>query len=126
MAIPSHSKDYLSFLLRLTLLIQVTTGEKTTPNQISPIRADGVQLHHSNCGHELNLNDRMSEIEAKSLHQESEISLLKKLRVEDNQVIKQLKDRVEQLEASSVAKNAEKNLARKKRPFRLTPIKFRS
>jgi len=70
----------------------------------------------------------MSEIEAKNRHQETEITLLKTMRVEDNTAINQLKDRVEYLEASSVVKTSEneKILARPKRPFRLAPLNIHS
>jgi len=119
MAIRSHLRDYYYHLLRLALLIQFTAGAATSLNQIS---TNGEYVIN-NCSCELNLSDRMSEIEAKYSHQETEIILLKTTRVEDNKIINQLKDRVDQFEASSVVKTIEKEiLARPKRPFRLAPL----
>ena len=59
-------------LLGLLLSDQFTAG--MTTNQIS---TTAIQPMHSSNYKELNLNNRMSEIEAKSRQQENEISLLK-------------------------------------------------
>lgn len=124
MAIRSHLKDCYHYLLRLALLIQFTAGAATSLN---PISTHGEYVI-KNCSCELNLSDRMSEIEAKYRHQDTEITLLKTMRVKDNKIINQLKDRVDQFEASSVAKISEneKILARQKRPFRLAPLNIHS
>jgi len=68
----------------------------------------------------------MSEIEAKSRHQENEIGILKTLRVENQKVINQLRDRVDQLELTvkSASATNENILERQKRPFRLAPVNF--
>ncbi len=125
MAIRSHSKGVYYYLLRLALLIQFT-AEATTPISTSEYVVQ--QRDNNCCCDELNSNDRMSEIEAKNRRQETEITLLKTMRVEDNTAINQLKDRVEYLEASSVVKTSEneKILARLKRPFRLAPLNIHS
>jgi len=124
MAIRSHLKDCCYYLLRLALLIQFTTGAANSLNKIS---TNGEYVIN-NCSCELNLSDRMSEIEAKYSHQETEVTLLKTMRVGDNKIINQLKDRLEQFEASSVVKISEnkKILARPKRPFRLAPLNIHS
>lgn len=101
------------------MLIQYTTG--TPSNQISTT-AVTVQLDSQD--ELLNLNKRMSEVEAKNQRHEKEIDLLKTLRVEDKEVINQLKTRIEQLEASASATTdgkTENILSRQKRPFRLAP-----
>lgn len=114
------------YILRLACLIlfqpnhHFTAG--ATQNQISMSAA---QLDHT-CD-ELNLNNRMSEIEDKSRRQEDEIGILKTLRAEDKMVIDQLKDRVGQLETTgaNAGANNEKILDRPKRPFRLASANFR-
>ena len=108
----------LAFLMLLQPNHHFTAG--ATQNQIS---TSAVQLNHT-CD-EVNLNNRMSEIEARSRHQENEIGILKTLRVEDKKMINQLRDRVEQLESTEANAGAnEKILERQKRPFRLAPINF--
>jgi len=72
-----------------------------------------------------NLNDRMSQIEAKSQRQENEISFLKVTAVEDRRIIRQLRGRVSSLESLMLTRNSETNeklLLRPKRPYRLLPM----
>jgi len=72
-----------------------------------------------------NLNDRMSQIEAKSQRQENEISFLKTTVVEDKRIIRQLRGRVSRLESFMLTSSSETNeklLLRPKRPYRLLPV----
>lgn len=108
------SKILISSLLGFLLLVRFTVGSVVSEQISTP----AVQLHSR--FDELDLNIRMSEIEAKSKHQEKEISTLKTLRLEDKKEISQLRERVEQLEASEVKTTKYgKILDRQKRPFRL-------
>jgi len=107
----------VSLLLRLTLLIQFTTGSATSDQ----VKTTTVQVGSSSYN-DLNLSNRMLEIEAKNRHQEGEIALLKTLRVEDKREIIQLRDRVEHLETSMTKTTGHETiLERQKRPFRLLP-----
>jgi len=113
-----HSRVFINSIIRLVLIVRITV-ESATSNQVS---TTAVQLVNSRYD-ELDLNIRLSVIEAKSKHQEDEISLLKTLRVQDKKEINQLRGRVEQLEASVVKPSEnEKILERQKRPFRLAPV----
>ncbi len=113
-----HSKIFIHSLIKLALIVQITVGSATS-NQVA---TTAVQLVNSKYD-ELDLNSRLSAIEAKSIHQAEEISVLKTLRVEDRKEINQLRDRVEQLEASMVKTSEnERILERQKRPFRLEPV----
>lgn len=114
-----HFKVFNSFF-RLVILIQFTASG-TSSDQISTT-APAVQIHSQD--ELLNLNKRMSEMEAKNHLQENEIALLKTLRVEDKESLEQLKNRIEQLEASTSANidgKTEKILSRQKHPARLVP-----
>ena len=113
-----HSKVFINSIIRLVLIVRLTV-ESATSNQVSTTSVQLVKSRYE----ELDLNIRLSVIEAKSKHQEDEISLLKTLRVEDKKEINQLRGRVEQLEASVVKPSEnEKILERQKRPFRLAPV----
>ena len=115
-----HSLIKLSFLVFLYPLNQNFTAG-AIPNQIATSSA--VQLHHTY--DELNLGNRMSEIEIKHRHQENEIGILKTLRVEDKKMINQLRDRIDQLELKEEsASTNEKVLERQKRPFRLASVNY--
>lgn len=87
-------------LLRLALLIQFTKGSAISDQ----VATTAVQVKSSS--YNLNLSNQMLEIETKSRHQESEITLLKTLRVEDKNEINQQTVRVEQLEESVTTKLA--------------------
>jgi len=74
---------------------------------------------------ETNLNDRMSQIEAKNQQQEKEILFLKAVVVEDKRDIRHLTLCVSRLESLLATKNSassEKLLTRPKRPYRLLPL----
>ena len=107
-----HSTVF-NFVLRLVVLIQFSAGSLAS-NQLSTT-AVAIQVHSHD---QFTLNDRMSEIEAKSQRQEKDIGLLKTQRAEDRKVINQLRGRVEQLETLTGTGNI---LSRQKRPFRLAP-----
>lgn len=114
----NNSKVFVSFLLRLALIVRLTV-ETTATHQVS---TTAVQLVNSRYDY-LDLNIRLSAIEAKSIHQDDEISIIKARRLEDKKIINQLSERVEQLEASVVKTSGnEKILERRKRPFRLAPV----
>ncbi len=61
----------------------------------------------------LDLNDRVSKIEAKDRHQDGEMALLKNALDEERKLVRDLTNRVTILEGSN------KNYARPKRPYRL-------
>ena len=63
----------------------------------------------------LDLNDRVSKIEAKDHHQDNEMALLKNALDEERKLFHDLTNRVAILEGSN------KNFARQKRPYRLLP-----
>ena len=63
----------------------------------------------------LDLNDRVSKIEAKDRHQDGEIVLLKNALYKERKLVHDLKSRVAILESSN------KNSGRPKRPVRLLP-----
>ena len=119
-----HIQDSFRFLFKLFIFIQLYSHLKSTTeaNQISSSKENDGQFHQSDG---TNLNDRMSQIEAKSRSQENDISFLKAIIVEDKRTIRQLKGRVSSLEAFMLAKNSETNgrpLLRQKRPYRLLPV----
>jgi len=80
-------------LFQLYCHLKPTTGA----NQLSHTTKESVVQFDPTDGN--NLNDRMSQIEAKSQRQEKEISLLKTTVVEDIRIIRQLKGRVSSLES---------------------------
>ena len=106
-----HFKVFNSFF-RLVILIQFTASE-TSSDQISTT-APAVQIHSQD--ELLNLNKRMSEMEAKNHLQENEIALLKTLRVEDKESLEQLRNRIEQLEASTDQRQ-QISMAKRRRSF---------
>ena len=114
-----HPQIVIHSLLRLALIVRLTV-ETTATHQDS---TTAVQLVNGKYD-ELDLNSRLSAIEAKSKHQEDEISLLKTLRVEDKKKVNQLRERVEQLEASVVKTTENERILERhqKRPFRLAPV----
>ena len=63
----------------------------------------------------LDLNNKVTKIEAKDRQQDNEISLLKNALDEDRKLVRDLTNRVAILEGSS------KNSPRQKRPYRLLP-----
>jgi len=63
----------------------------------------------------LDLNNRLSRIEAKDRHQDGEMALLKNALDDERKLVRELTNRVGILEGST------KDLARQKRPYRLLP-----
>ena len=115
-----YSKVFVfNYLLRFAFLVLLHPSNqiKLFVEGIAPNPTANVQLQQT-CD-ELNLCNRMSEMEAKHRHQENEIGTLKTLRIEDQKVINQLRDRVDQLESVESTTTNEKILERQKRPFRL-------
>ena len=107
------------FLLSIFLLFQqlLVTGFSLE------IAKDDNGVSQSNNGKEIDLNARMTNMEAKNLKQEREIEILHTLLEEEKKFSKQLSGRISQLEASTIptpGKNDEL-LGRSKRPYRLLP-----
>ena len=77
----------------------------------------------SNNGKDIDLNIRMTNIEAKSLKQEREIERLHTLLEEEKKFSKQLSDRISKFEATAVPIpiKSDEILGRSKRPYRLLP-----
>ena len=87
------------------------------------IAKDDNGVTQSKNGKEINLNARMTNMEAKSLKQEREIEVLHTLLEEEKKFSKQLSGRISQLEASAIPNPVitEELLGRSKRPSRLIP-----
>jgi len=64
----------------------------------------------------LDLNERVSKIEAKDRHQDGEMALLKNALAEERKLVHDLTNRV------AILEGANKNSARQKRPYRLLPL----
>ena len=109
------------FFLSILLLFQqlLATGFSLE------VAKDENGVTQSNNGKKINLNIRMTNLEAKSLKQEREIEVLHLL-LEEEKFSKQLSDRISQLEASSfpIIVKSDELLGRLKRPFRLLPPNF--
>jgi len=122
MEIKNH--EAFRFLFKLIILIQLYSYLQSTTEAIHLSNAkEGVA--QSDQTDEKNLNDRMSQIEAKSRRQENDISFLKGVIVEDKRTIRQLRGRVSSLESFIQAKNSktyDQLLLRQKRPYRLLPV----
>jgi len=113
------------FIFKLFILIQLYSYLKSTTEatQLSNTKENVAQFDRTDGK---NLNDRMSQIEAKSQRQENDISFLKGIIVEDKRTIRQLRGRVSSLESimlqTSNSKTNDQLLLRQKRPFRLLPV----
>ena len=86
------------------------------------VAKDENRVMESNNGKDVDLNVRMTHIEAKSLKQEREIEVLHTLLEDEKKFSKQLSDRILQLEASAAIPTPGKSdelLGRSKRLFRL-------
>ena len=119
------NREAFKFIFKLFILIQLYSHLKSTTEaiQISRTKENVAQRFEQTDGN--NLNDRMSQIEAKNQRQENDISFLKAIIVEDKRTIHQLRGRVSSLESFMQTKNIEPNdqlLLRQKRPYRLLPM----
>jgi len=119
------NREAFKFIFKLFILIQLYSHLKSTTEaiQISRTKENVAQRFEQTDGN--NLNDRMSQIEAKNQRQENDISFLKAIIVEDKRTIRQLRGRVSILESFMLTKNIEPNdqlLLRQKRPYRLLPM----
>ena len=120
----TNNHEAFRFLFKLFILIQLYSYLQSTTEatQISYTKENVAQFDRTDGK---NLNDRMSQIEAKSRRQENDISFLKGIIVEDKRTIRQLRGRVSSLESFMLAKLPETNdqlLLRQKRPYRLLPV----
>ena len=118
------NREAFFILFKLFILIQLYSHLKSTTEaiQISHIKENIAQQFDGTGGN--NLNDRMSQIEAKSRRQENDIYFLKAIIVEDKRIIRQLRGRLSSLESFMLTKNLEPNdqlFFRQKRHFRLLP-----
>ena len=118
------NRETFRFLFKLVMLLLLYSHLKSTTEatQLSHTKENVAQFKQNDG---TNLNDRMSQIEAKSQRQESEISFLKTTVVEDKRIIRQLRGRVSNLESLMLTRNPEPNeklLLRPKRPYRLLPV----
>jgi len=108
------------FLLRIWLLFQLLLVK----GFLLEITKDE-NVVESNNGKEIDINGRMTRMEAKNLKQEREIEVLHTLLEEEKKFSKQLSGRISQLEASAIpcSENNDDQLLhqRPKRPYRLLP-----
>jgi len=121
-----NNREAFRFIFKLLILIQLYSYLKSTTEatKISHTNKENVAQRLDQTDG-INLNDRMSQIEAKSRRQENDISFLKGVIVEDKRTIRQLRGRVSILESFVLIKNLEPNdqlLLRQKRPYRLLPV----
>jgi len=119
------NRETFRFFFKLVMLFLLYSHLKSTKEatQLSRTNENAAPFKQINDGN--NLNDRMSQIEARSQRQEHETSFLKATVVEDRRIIRQLRSRVSSLESLMLTKNLETNeklLLRPKRPYRLLPV----
>jgi len=117
------NREAFRFLFKLFILIHLYSYLKST-TEAAKINHIKENVGQSDQTDGINLNDRMSQIEAKSRRQENDISFLKAIIVEDKRTIRQLRGRVSSLESFLLTTNPETNdqlLLRQKRPYRLLP-----
>jgi len=106
------------FLLTIWLLFQLLLVNGFALE----VAKDENRVMESNNGKDVDLNVRMTHIEAKSLKQEREIEVLHTLLEDEKKFSKQLSDRILQLEATAAIPTPGKSdelLGRSKRLFRL-------
>ena len=107
------------FFLSILLLFQqlLATGFSLE------VAKDENRVMESNNGKDVDLNVRMTHIEAKSLRQERAIEVLHTLLKEENKFSKQLSDRISKFEVTAIPIpiKSEELLGRSKRPYRLLP-----
>jgi len=110
------------FLLSILLLVQ----QHLVNGSALEIAIDEYGVIESNNGQEIDLNGRMTNMEAKSLKQESRIEERQTLLGEVKKFSKQVCGRISQLEASAIPSpvKSDELLGRSKRLFRLLSPNF--
>ncbi len=119
-----NNRETFRTIFKIIILFQLYSYLKFTAEatQLSHTKKNVAQFGENDGN---NLNDRMSQIEGKSQHQEKEIYLLKTTVVEYKRTICQLRGRVSSLESLMLTSNSEtyeKLISRQKRPYRLLPL----
>jgi len=105
------------------LIIWLLFGQHLVTGFSLEVAKDENGVTESSNGKEIDLNIRMTKMEATSLRQERAIEVLHTLLEEEKKFSKQLSGRISQLEASTIPIliKSEELLGRSKRPYRLLP-----
>lgn len=105
------------------LIIWLLFGQHLVTGFSLEVAKDENGVTESNNGKEIDLNIRMTKMEAKSLRQERAIEVLHTLLKEEKKFSKQLSDRIYKFEVTAIPipVKSEELLGRSKRPYRLLP-----
>jgi len=105
------------------LIIWLLFGQHLVAGFSLEVAKDENGVTESNNGKEIDLNIRMTKMEAKSLKQERAIEVLHTLLKEEKKFSKQLSDRISKFEVTAIPIpiKSEELLGRSKRPYRLLP-----
>ena len=113
--------------LKVSLLITII-GISSNEGSFAAEKAGNQDETYIQNGDRLNLNERMSKLEAENRQQKQEMALIKTTIDENRKEMGYLNGRVSTLEKSETAKNQKSDetevLSRPKRPYRLIPAKL--
>jgi len=120
----SHREIIWLFLKVLVALICITNNEGSFAAEI----AGNQDVSDIQNGNHLDLNERMSNLEAENRQQKQEMAVMKTTIDENRKEMENINGRVSMLEKSETAESQKSDdidvLSRPKRPFRLIPAKF--
>jgi len=120
-------QEMVGLILKVSLLITII-GISSNEGSFAAEKDGNQDESYILNGDRLNMNERMSKLEAENKQQKQEMAVMKTTIDENRKEIGNLNGRVSTLEKSETAKNQKNDetevLSRPKRPYRLIPAKL--